>query len=98
MPVAIRNFVYPKVNEEAKKRLFMYQLRCSIKTESRDESFETGSPKTRGSETKTSIVRSRDQDRVLQTTSLVSDMEEPKMVCVALREFTVPCNVSGDNW
>ena len=41
MAVVIRNFVDPKVNEEAKKHLFIYQLRCSIKTESRDQSFET---------------------------------------------------------
>ena len=41
MLVAIRNFVDPKVNGEAKKRLFVYQLRCSLKTESRDQSFET---------------------------------------------------------
>ena len=60
MPVAIRNSVDPKVNEEAKKRLFINQLRYSIKTESGDQSFETktGSPKT---ETKTSIFRSRDR-------------------------------------
>ena len=28
----------------------------------------------------------------------VSGTEGLKMACVALRELTVPCNVSGDNW
>ena len=28
----------------------------------------------------------------------VSGTEGLEMVCVALRELTVPCNVSGDNW
>ena len=28
----------------------------------------------------------------------VSGTEGLKMVCVALRELSVPCNVSGDNW
>ena len=41
MPVATRNFVDPKVNGEAGKRSLIYQLRCSIKTESRDQSFKT---------------------------------------------------------
>ena len=31
-------------------------------------------------------------------TILVSGTEGRETVCVTLQEFTVPCNVRGDNW